>query len=411
MKTTQFHLITALVAITSTLTLLPTSARAQNPGYAPGDLVIFFQNPGGSQGSDMQLFATTGNTATVFRQAFVNGQNLTNVVNVGGLLGTTFSTNWTSETTLYGGLGGTWSASTGTSLSNGDPGRTVYTSMPRNVVGTPGVAASSVAVLAGNTAMTATANAVIQQNNIFETLATNSPAAITNGLGSTIQSINPTDAFGGGNSWNNNIPAPGVQQQGSASSFGTFGPFTNVEFLWDVYRVQARKDVSGQYGFGEPIREGMFLGTVVLDASGNVSFVAAAGTSTPYDAWAASYGLDPSLTTGATAGDRTANPDGDSLLNFAEFAFGTNPTIGSPAPISATRNGGNVLVTMIQRNTDITSYVLQTRGELGSGSWTNSGLSPTAAGDQAGVPSGYTRVVYTAAGGPGKVFFRALATE
>jgi len=175
--------------------------------------------------------------------------------------------------------------------------------------------------------------------------------------------------------------------------------------------VQAVNDIPGQYGFGAPIRSGRFLGTVVLTADGNVSFVAAAGAVTPYAAWAASYGLDPLLTVGPTAGHRASNPDGDGLLNFAEFAFGTNPTVGSPAPISATRNGGNVLVTMIQRNTDVTSYVLQSRGELGAGTWTNSGLSPTAAGDQAGVPSGYTRVVYTAAGGPGKTFYRALATE
>jgi hypothetical protein len=259
--------------------------------------------------------------------------------------------------------------------------------------------------------MTGTASGIIQQNNIFETRATISPAAITNGLGATIQSINPTDDLGGGSSWNGWLAAPGVQQQGSEETFGTFGPFSNVEFLWDLYRAQAVNDVDGQFGFGQPIRQGVYLGTVVLDASGNVSFVAAAGASTPYDVWAASYGLDPVLTTGPTAGARTANPDGDGLSNFAEFAFGTSPTVGSPAPISATRNGGNVLVTMIQRNTDVTSYVLQSRGELGAGTWTNSGLSPTAAGDQAGVPSGYTRVVYTAAGGPGKTFYRALATE
>jgi hypothetical protein len=76
----------------------------------------------------------------------------------------------------------------------------------------------------------------------------------------------------GGNGWNNNIAGDKVQQAGSADSYGAFGSINNVEFMWDLYRLQARNNISGQYGQGDAIRTGEFLGTLVLDSAGNVSF-------------------------------------------------------------------------------------------------------------------------------------------
>lgn len=400
----------SLLAATAFLLLVNPNAHAQNPNHTNGDLVIFFQNPGGIQGDNMQVFGSLGNTATLFRQAYVNGQNLTNIANIQAVMTNTFGTNWANQTTLYGGLGGVWSASSGSSLRNDDPSRTIYSSSARDFVGTPGQANSTVLDFAGLTQITQAANAgVIAQNLIFEANATTQIAAVTNSTtgGSTIAGINPANGTG----WANNIPAPGVQQAGSATNFGTFGPFSNVEFLWDLYRAQARNDISGQYGFGEPLLVGSFLGTVVLTANGNIHFVAAVSASSPYDTWAADYGLDPLQTTGPLAGDRASDPDGDGLINFQEYSFGSNPTIGSPAHLRASRSGTNVLLTAVQRNTDITAFELQSRPALATGSWTNSGLSTSASGDQGGVPSGYTRMVYTNAPGPIQSFFRLLATE
>jgi hypothetical protein len=147
----------------------------------------------------------------------------------------------------------------------------VYTSIARSGVGTVGGAFSTAPFINGNTAMTSASSAITQQNQIFETGGSGSVLAIANGVGSTIAGINPA----GGSGWNGNIGAPGVQQQGSAASFGAFDTINNVEFLWDIYRAQAVNDLSGQFGEGDPIRTGAYLGTLVLTSSGDVSFVTA----------------------------------------------------------------------------------------------------------------------------------------
>lgn len=388
-----------------------TPAHSQNTAHTPGDLVLFFQNPDGSKGGNVQVFASLGDTATVFRQAFVSGQNLTNIVNINAVMTNTYDVDWASEETLWGGLGGSWSTSTGSALQNLDPSRTIYTSMPRAEAGTPGQPSSTQPTFNTDTGITTCANSVAALANVFETGASTQVAAITNGLGTTVGSVHPIDNFGAGPSWNSTIPAPGVQQQGSPDTVATFGPFTSVEFLWDLYRIQARNNVSGQFGIGDPVRQGVFLGTVVLTTSGDVHFVAAASPASAYDTWAASFGLDPLQTIGPVAGNRASDPDGDGSPNFREFAFGTDPTRGNAADLRATRSGASTVLTTIHRNTDVASYTLQSRSSLPVGTWTNSGLVPSVAPDQSGVPSGYTRMVYTNAPVPGPAFFRMLAAE
>lgn len=272
MKTFKNILTGGAVAVAALFATTGTS-QAQNTNHTPGDLVLFFQNPGGTTGNNMQLFASLGNTATVFRQAFVAQTNVYNILNIGSQMNSTFGTNWANVTTLYGGLGGVWSTGSGLGLQNDDPRRTIYSSMARNSVGTPGTANDSQFPTLGETAFASAANAGITiQNNIFETGASTKVASITNGVGTTIAGINPA----GGNGWANNVPAPGVQQQGSATSFGTFDTINNVEFMWDIYRAQNRNDVVGQFAFGDPVREGVFLGTMVLTTSGDLSFVTTA---------------------------------------------------------------------------------------------------------------------------------------
>ena len=142
--------------------------------------------------------------------------------------------------------------------------------------------------------------------------------------------------------------------------------------------------------------------TFTLNEVSNLSSVAYAARSS----WAASYSLDP-----ATTGAPTADPDGDGYDNNLEFAFGTNPTVGTPALLSATRSGGNVQVTFVRLiGSSSATYVVQSSSDLAVGPWTPTGITPTTAGvDQTGVPAGYERVGFTALAS-GNSFYRVVAT-
>jgi hypothetical protein len=269
----------ALGAAAAAMLLGTSTGRAQNPNYTPGDMVLFFQNPGGIIGSTNQLFASLGNTATVFRDA-APGSVSGSLININSQLTSAFGAGWASETTLYGGLGGVWGTSTlGTQLQNGDPQRTIYTSQQRSSIGTAGAQNSVGYSVSADGTMSAIANSVTGQNNILEVNATSAAAVVPfnpASLATSIANQNPAN----GNGWNNNIPAPGVQQQGQAGDFGSFGTISNVEFMWDVYRIQARDNIAGQYGFGDGIRQSEYLGTVTLNSAGDVGFTAVPEPST-----------------------------------------------------------------------------------------------------------------------------------
>jgi len=249
--------------------------QAQNTNYTNGDLVLFFQS------GTNQVFASLGNTATVFRDASPSS-SLT-LLNINTALTDAYTAGWTTSTSLYGGAGGVWSASTGSTLQNGDPGRTIYTTRARSSIGTVGSANTAGFSTVSSSGSTAIAQAIIQQNNIFETQTpdTNGQVAViafnpSDLVAPSIKNINPP----GGSGWNNSVPAPGVQQVGSATDFGTFGSFDNVEFMWDLYRSQARDNITGQYAQGQGTYGGAYLGTLTLDSSGDVGFTAVPEPST-----------------------------------------------------------------------------------------------------------------------------------
>lgn len=269
--------ILALAVSASAMAAAP--AQAQNTTYAPGDLVLYFQNPGGTTGADQTVYVNLGNTATLFRQGGVGtagATNLLNIVNISSTLISAFGANWASELTLYAGLAGTWSSSPGTTLQNGDPARTLYVSQSRASGGIAGQAGSTGYSILGNTAMTTGAGRIIGQNNVLETDFTGTVGISSLG-NSGIDDQNPFTIPGVQGTAFATF-AGGVQQQGSATSFGAFGPVTGVEYALDLYRILAATGVTGQVD--GPLREGTFEGTVVLDNAGNVSFVAVPEPST-----------------------------------------------------------------------------------------------------------------------------------
>lgn len=250
---------------------LAIPATAQNTSHAPGDLVMFFQKTG----STNTVYARLGNAGVNFRGAAA-GPDVANQVaflNINTELTAAFGAGWASDPAIYAGLAGVWGTSTtSAALQDGDPHRTLYVSCPRTSTGTVGSANSTGwdMTLAGNNAMTSGAQGITSMNNVLETNY-NAAVVVSPIPPSFIAEQNPISGGVQGNAFNNTF-AGGVQQVGSATSFGTFGAAGEVEFALDLYRILARNNVSGQVA-GD-LRVGSYEGTITLNSSGQVSFIA-----------------------------------------------------------------------------------------------------------------------------------------
>ena len=110
--------------------------------------------------------------------------------------------------------------------------------------------------------------------------------------------------------------------------------------------------------------------------------VSVTSTPLPYDSWFSAYGLD-SATTGASGAD----PDGDSLSNAVEYAFGTSPVDGAGEVVKTTASAGQFTIQWLQRMDGATTYTVQETAFLSS-SWTNSSAL-VQAGTGPTPPTGY----------------------
>jgi len=275
----------ALLVAASSL-LAAYSASAANSYYTPGDLVLYFQQEGGSN----TVYANLGNAATLYRGSAAGTAGdvaLTqfNILNVGPTLTSAFGSGWAGDASIYAGLAGVWGTSqTINALQDGDPHRTLYVSAPRNGVGTMGSADSTAwdLTLAGNTAMTGGASAIQNQNNAFEN-GYNAQAAVAPTSVSLIDDQNPFLAPHVQDNAFNLFPG-GVQQRGSASTVGSFGDAGTAEFALDLYRILGKNTISGQVA-GD-LRIGSFEGTVTVATDGGVSFITTDLTAIPEPATA-----------------------------------------------------------------------------------------------------------------------------
>jgi hypothetical protein len=158
---------------------------------------------------------------------------------------------------------------------NGDASRTIYVSASRFDVGTVGTANSSTPTVGSNTDMTGAAAAIKGQNDVLGSAYTVGQTVSTTDI-SYIDDKQLMSTFNGspvqGTAFG--VFAGGIQQQGSASSFGSLGGVNNVEFALDLYRIVAVNGKTNE--INGTLRSGDFEGTFVISNSGNVSFVTAA---------------------------------------------------------------------------------------------------------------------------------------
>lgn len=255
-----------------------SAANAQNTQFAPGNLVLCFQQEGGSN----TVYARLGNAALMFRGAAAGPDaiNRLRFQTIGADLVNAFGPDWATDPSIYVGASAVWGTSNSTfnnNLQNGDPNRTIYITRPRNSVGTIGVVNSNAwdLTIQGSGAMTSAASGIFQMQNVLETQYTTAVAVSATDT-SQIDDQNPFLSPGIQGPAMQSALEGGIQQAGSATTFGTFGSAGNVEFALDLYRVLAREGIAGQVaGTGNP-REGTYEGTLTVDNLGRISFYATA---------------------------------------------------------------------------------------------------------------------------------------
>jgi hypothetical protein len=256
------------ILMASTTLLAATSATAAST-YTAGDLILFFQQEGGTN----TVYANLGKAAD-FRgttAGAADGTNSINFLDLSSTLSSAYGSEWASDTTIYAGLAAANSSNntSTTGMVDGDAFRTLYVSASRASVGTLGEADSAGYTVNTNAGMTTGASGIIAMNIPFSLL--DGPVEIVTTETSNIDNQNPFlttgiqgTAFG--------IFGSGVQQVGSASSFGSFGEAGSTEFALDLYRILARNTVSGQVA-GD-LRKGSYEGTISVGTNGMVSFQA-----------------------------------------------------------------------------------------------------------------------------------------
>lgn len=216
--------------------------HAANSAFAPGDLVLFFQdNSALDSPTGKTVYVNLGDAATLYRRSStgVDGPSVFNITNIGATLTTAFGPGWQSNANIYAGLAGVWdtTASAGfNTMLNNDPSRTLYFSQARNDVGEIGTSSSTTPTGFNNTNMTTGAQGIFAMNNVFDDPSGangyNSSVAISNKDISQIDNYNQLTTVGP-----TTIQQPafdvvngGVMQQGGAGEFGDFTWVPDVEF-------------------------------------------------------------------------------------------------------------------------------------------------------------------------------------
>lgn len=256
------HLLTTLVV--AGITAFATQASATT--YVAGDLLLGFRASGGT-GASSNLIVNLGQADTVYRDAVAN---MTNIVDIGTLLTSTYGAGWDTRADLFWGVVGVRTSASVGGAVDGDPIRTIYATAAQSTYD-PGNSGNSTpwAVAGSTTRGTIAANIVGMAGNYdaFSTDVTNT-AVMPNNVGSTWSTQNN-----------------GTSSFGFASTVeGNFGAGADGTSL-DLYRML--HTATGAVPTG-PVGLGTWEGTFTISDTGVVGF---AVTSVPEPSRALLAGL------------------------------------------------------------------------------------------------------------------------
>jgi hypothetical protein len=292
------HKLRALVLAAGALAVTASGAKSAEAGvYAENDLLMFFQNPAGTTGTDQLAYFNLGSTYNVFRDAATPGSgafsSTISLGNINAILTSTYGADWTglSSSIFFGANGQNGSPSAiNTTTSNGDFARTVYITKPRTSAGAIGQANSVSPLYAPS--ITAVAGNIQGANNMS---GITQPGA-TNLSDTLLDNYNP---FFNGNPATAYSAINGGLMGSITSSSYTFGSISNVVGALDLYRVaktsgtgtananiwQNANSIEATYSNDFGVGGGgsaaaYYLGTVTLSDNGDVNFSAVPEPST-----------------------------------------------------------------------------------------------------------------------------------
>ena len=251
---------------------LAAASSAHAAAYAPGDLMLYFFQEGGSQTVLANLGAATGYRGSVAGPSDAV-KNL-NVLDLKSALSQAFGQNWASLDNLYAGLIAANNAfvSLTTAAVNGDSNRTLYFSAPNNLADE--VLGRNIG---GNSAMTILATQIAAQGSTFtgaDDFLT-SPADVSNQIMNQNKFLTSGilgQAYGGFSG--------GIAQVGIDGTYGSLGGVSNVEFALDLHRMLSAPDAAGTIngvdadGNAIATRTSMYEGTITINSNGVVGFQA-----------------------------------------------------------------------------------------------------------------------------------------
>ncbi len=240
-------------------------ASAQNPGFAPGDLVLGFQSTGAN--SESYIVANLGQSGLLR-----DTTGTVSLLNLGSTLTAQYGASWFERPDLYVALFAIGSNDEFNGyFVNGDPDLTPYVGVPRQSVGVAGMPGSFAPSLTGAQVQQAS-NGMFSAQDVFETAGLSGVATISKTMNLTdYDDQNPISGGVQGAAFQGVFPA-GVQAVFGPGAFGNIGGI-NAEAALDFYRVQGFNNIPGQFGFGQPTGEGTFHGTVLINDVGQVSLV------------------------------------------------------------------------------------------------------------------------------------------
>jgi len=258
----SFKYLAVVAAAIGAIAVAP--AQAQNPGYSFGDLMLGFQTTGAGNGSF--VLVNLGPAATLR-----DGTSNVSLVNVNAALTAQFGAGWQERTDLYMGAVTVWNADAfNEDLLNGDPTYTLYVSNPRTAVGTAGSPNSGAYSLTENQT-TQAGDAAFGIATDFENRGGSGISTLTN-AGSFIDYVDQNPISAGVQQTALGVFPAGIQFAFAPGSFGTLGG-VDAEAALDLYRIQYRNDIPGQFGLGDPNFQGSYQGTILIDSLGNTSFI------------------------------------------------------------------------------------------------------------------------------------------